>query len=77
MEITLRFPSSFEVVQNEARAFQQLPPRERVLSIVDLITAGVSLLESSPHRARIEEQQRRCEEDWQRAHRDLFRKHGL
>jgi hypothetical protein len=73
----MRFPLHTDVIRQDAEALRRLPPRQRVLNLLDLIASGTQLLAHSPHKQVMIEQQRRHEEAWQRAHLELFRKHGL
>jgi hypothetical protein len=76
LQPTLRFPSHIDVAFREAQAFQKLPPAERVTVLADLIASGLALIEHSPRREALLEQQRRHEEQWRRFHTELFRQHG-
>jgi hypothetical protein len=77
MQPTLRFPSHIEVAFQEAQAFQKLPPEGRVNVLAGLIASGLALIQHSPRREALLEQQRRHEEQWRRFHTELFRQHGF
>ncbi len=76
MEYPIHFPREADTIFEQAEAYRQLSPTDRLLAIIDLIASGVAMMNESPHpevgeRLRLEQ-----EVEWQRAQKELFKRHG-
>ena len=77
MDLPIRFPNEADKIREEAAAFRRLSPAERLRAFLDLIASGATLLEHSPNREAIVRQQQAHEEEWRKAFRELFARHGV
>jgi hypothetical protein len=57
-------------------AYRRLSPTERLMVILDLIASGAALLEYSPHHDARLRLRREYEAQWQKAQKELFRRHA-
>jgi hypothetical protein len=76
MDLPWRFPDPQEEARQRAAEFQRLTPEERLRELLDTVETGLVILRASPHRAAIERVTLEREEEWRRAHREMFRRHG-
>jgi hypothetical protein len=51
MDLPIRFPSEFDVIDEDVARFRALSAEERVLSIRDLFSVGAYMMQISPKRA--------------------------
>jgi hypothetical protein len=73
----IRFPKEADTIYEEAEAFRQLSPTDRLLAILDLIASGAELMRHSPN-AEADQILREAEEaEWQRVQKELFKRHGF
>ena len=77
MHLPIHFPSESDKIQKEVAEFRQLSSTDRLLRIFSLCAFGERLLKESPNRERALEMRRASEEDWQRIHRELFKRNGV
>ena len=77
MEIPIHFPNDKEKIYEEAVAFRRLSPEQRIAAILDLVSLGASMMQTSPHKKAMEELQQAHEDAWQKAQKELFARHGL
>ena len=73
----IAFPSEADRIFEEAEAFQQLAPEERMRAILEVIAFGARLLEHSPQREEALRFQAAEEDKWQQIHKELFARHGI
>jgi hypothetical protein len=76
VELPIHFPAEADLIYQEAQAYRRLSPTERFLTIIDLIASGTTLLNQSPQREAGRRLQEAQEAAWQRAHKELFARHG-
>lgn len=76
MDSPIRFPHPADVIADEARAFQGMSVEERLNRVLKLIASGRRLLRGSPGREGRQIAKDRAEADWQRSHREVFKRHG-
>lgn len=76
MELPIRFPNEADQIFEEAEAFRRRSPTERFLAIVDLIASGESIMAHSPRRQEAIRLRQIQEDEWQRAHKELFARYG-
>lgn len=76
MDSPIVFPHPADVIAEEARVFQKLSVEERLNRVLKLIATGRRLLSGSPGEAGRRIAKDRAEADWQRAHREVFKRHG-
>ena len=77
INLPFTFPSESKKIEQEASEFRQLSSTERFLRIFALSGFCERLLEQSPRREAILAQRRASEDEWQRIHRELFKRHGV
>jgi hypothetical protein len=75
-ELPYRFPKQADVIHEQAVRFRRLSPTARGLAIVDLIASGRRLMAESPKREFAARQRAAQEEEWPRAQKELFARHG-
>jgi hypothetical protein len=73
----LRFSDESDTIREEAQAFRRLSPTERMLAILDLVASGERMMRDSPCRDAANRLRAEHEEQWRRAYRELFTRHGL
>jgi hypothetical protein len=71
------FPNHAEELHRRGAEFQRLPPQQRFDVILDLIASGEQLFAASPHRQAGERLRAGQEEEWRRALREVFARHGV
>jgi hypothetical protein len=76
VDLPIHFPAEADTIYQQAQAYRQLTPTERFLAIIDLIASGMTLLEHAPHPEARQRLQEAHEAAWQRAHKELFARHG-
>jgi|GEM_PF-706179 len=77
VQIPWRFPDPAERIHEEAAAFRQLSPDERLLRMLDLIASGETLAALSPKRNTARRLREQSESEWQHAFKELFARHGV
>ena len=70
--LPLKFPDPREEARARAQEFQQLSPDGKMQWMLDVLGAGIFLLNHSPNRAQADRVFQAREEEWQRIQRDLF-----
>ena len=76
MNLPWRFPDPMDEARKRAEEFQRLSSDERLRDLLDTIETGLIVLRESPHREAVERLTLEREREWQRAHREVFRRHG-
>lgn len=76
MQLPIRFKNEEDAIAAEAAAFRRLSPGQRLHAIIDLIGAGMAILQHSPHREAMQRLQQAHEDEWRRAQKELFARHG-
>ena len=77
MDLPIRFPQEKDKIYQEALAFSRLSPDERFQAILDVIALGAAMMKESPHREAMLRLQQAHEEQWKKAQKELFARHGL
>jgi hypothetical protein len=77
MEVPIQFPDEAEKIYQEALAFRRLSADEKWAVIMGLLALGESIMKASPNRKAIKLLQQEHEDQWQKAQRELFARHGL
>jgi hypothetical protein len=77
INLPFKFPSENKKIEQEVSEFRRLSSTERFLRICSLSGFCERLLEQSPQREAILAERRASEEEWQRIHRELFKRHGV
>jgi hypothetical protein len=77
MKLAIRFPSEADTIYEEAEAFRQLSPTDRLLAILDLIAPGAELMRHSPNAEAAHVLRQADEAEWQRVQKELFKRHGF
>jgi hypothetical protein len=72
----LKFPSEAEKIFREAQEYRRLSPTDRLLTLLDLISSGMAVLEQSPRREAAEALREAREAEWRRIQKELFASHG-
>jgi hypothetical protein len=49
VENPVHFPREADTIFEQAEAYRQLSPTDRLLAILDLIASGVAMMNESPH----------------------------
>jgi hypothetical protein len=76
-EIPIRFPKDVDVIRDEAAAFRRLSEPERFRIVFDMMALASKMVATSPNREKVEKLIESQEREWQRAHRELFARHGF
>jgi hypothetical protein len=76
MILPWQFPDAMDEARKRAEEFQRLSPDERLRDLLDTVETGLIVLRESPHREAVERLILEREREWQRAHREVFRRHG-
>jgi hypothetical protein len=76
VENRIHFPREADTIFEQAEAYRQLSPTDRLLAILDLIASGVALMNESPHPEVGQRLRQDQEAEWQRAQKELFKRHG-
>ncbi len=77
MEIPIQFPDQDDKIYQEALAFRRLSPDEKWAVFMGLLALGESIMKSSPRREAIKQLQQEHEDQWQKAQKELFARHGV
>lgn len=77
MQPFIKFPSEREKILQEALAFRRMSPEQQTRAFLELLALGEAILKESPHREAILRQQQAEKEDWRKAHKELFARHGF
>jgi hypothetical protein len=77
MELAIKFPDDKDKIYQDALAFRGLSPRERSQAILDVIALGAAMMEQSPHREAMLRLHQQQAEEWKKAQKDLFARHGI
>ncbi len=76
MEWPYKFPHHADVIAEDAAETLRLPFESRLDRLLKMISEGRALA-GDPQRLQTHRQQKeRLEADWQRAHREVFERHG-
>lgn len=76
MKLPIRFPREEDTIFQEARAYRRLAPTDRLLTLLDLIQSGMTMMSQSPHRDASLRLQQAHEAEWRRLQKELFARHG-
>jgi hypothetical protein len=76
MDLPVRFPRESDTIYQEALAYRRLAPTDRLLTLLDLIASGTTLMSQSPHRDAGRRLQQAHEAEWQRVQKELFARHA-
>jgi hypothetical protein len=77
MDLPIRFPPEREKIYQEALAFRRLSPDARFQTILEVIALGAAMMEESPLRETMWRLQQAHEEQWKKAQKELFARHGF
>ncbi len=77
MDLPIKFPQERDKIYQEATAFRRLSPDERFQAILDVVALGAAMMTESPHQEAMLRLQQAHEEQWKKAQKELFARHGL
>jgi hypothetical protein len=76
VKVPIQFPPEADEIYEEAKEFRSLSSTERLDAILDLMASSMALMEHSPHREASLLLQEKDEEEWRKAQKELFARHG-
>jgi hypothetical protein len=77
MKPPIQFPLERDKIYQDALAFRRLSADQRSQAILEVIALGAAMMKESPHREAMLRLQQVYEEEWQKAQKELFARHGL
>jgi hypothetical protein len=76
VDLKINFPDEAEKIYQDAVAFRKLTSSDRFLAILDLMSSGLTLIESSPQKEAIQRWKLAQEAEWRKIQKELFNRHG-
>jgi hypothetical protein len=77
MELPIKFPDEGDKIYEEADAFRRLSADQKWAVFMGLLALGESIMKASPHQEAIKRLQQEHEDQWQKAQKELFARHGV
>lgn len=77
MTPSISFPVERDKIYRDALEFRRLSAEQRARVLMDIISLGAAMMEESPHRGAMVRLQQAHENEWKKAQKELFARHGV
>ena len=76
MEIPIKFPHPADVIAEEMQRFRHMTIAQRLEHLGSMVAFGQSLARGGSREVGRQNDKDRLEDEWQRAHREVFERYG-